>query len=247
MSAIRLAAIVASVGNRMNCIACGTRTGGNVRNCPNCGRTIKAQASRGGAASNEASSTPLEASSAQAPTMRRGASQSQAVKPQRKSRATKKAQPAPELEEITGPELATDGAGLGHQEIRALIHDQPDRIEDGLSIFTNANAEPVGIDYQADVGSIDLLAVDDAGGLVAVMVPGRDELGDMPAAKDLVSGALERVGWIRKHIAEQGQEVRALVLLDGPLEDLGYAAAAVAQTVSFKTYRLELSFSDLDA
>ncbi len=144
------------------------------------------------------------------------------------------------------PEFVDDGAGFGHEEIRALIHDQPDRIEDGLSIFTDAKADPVGVDYECEVGLIDLLAVDDAGGLVAVMIPGRDASGLLAPAKDLVSGALECVGWIRKRLAEPGQEVRAIVLLDSPPEDLSYAAAAVSQTVAFKMYRLELSFSQIE-
>lgn len=66
------------------------------------------------------------------------------------------------------------------------------------------------------------------------------------SGKDLVSEALERVGWVRKHIAESQQEVRAIVLLDQVPDDISYSAAAVAATVSFKTWRMEISFSDVD-
>jgi hypothetical protein len=233
----------------MNCTACGTRLGSSERNCPNCGRGRKAQTSSGSTASNDSSGTTLAPSSAKIPSMGQGLRKPDAPKAQPKAAKRAGAKPAPvepEIEEIEPHELVEESGGLGNEGICGLIQDQPDRIEEGLSIYTDAKAEPVGIDYSCDVGLIDLLGVDDAGGLVAVMVPGRDDSGDMPAAKDLVSGALERVGWIRKHLAESGQEVRAVVLLDAPIEDLSYTAAAVAQTVSFKIYRLELRISPLE-
>ncbi len=134
-----------------------------------------------------------------------------------------------------------DGATLGYDEIRGILHEMPDRLEEGLSIYTDSKGRPVGSDYSTDVGFIDLLAIDDAGGLVAVLVePGEGE------GKDVVTIALERVGWIRKHVAEEGQEVRAMVLLQGVPEGLQYTAAAVAETVSFKTFRLEITFSDVE-
>jgi hypothetical protein len=40
--------------------------------------------------------------------------------------------------------------------------------------------------------------------------------------------------------------VRGLVLLPPMPEDLSYAAAAVAGTVSFRTYRMALSFEELE-
>ena len=49
-----------------------------------------------------------------------------------------------------------------------------------------------------------------------------------------------------KHVGEPGQEVRGVVLLRSRPEDLGYAAAAVAGSVSFKTYRMSLVLEDFD-
>ncbi|MCP4036005.1 MAG: hypothetical protein GY733_03650, partial [bacterium] len=66
------------------------------------------------------------------------------------------------------------------------------------------------------------------------------------SGKDLVSAALERVGWVRKHVAEPQQEVRAIVLLEHVPDDTSYTAAAVASTVAFKTWRLEISFNDVE-
>ncbi len=55
------------------------------------------------------------------------------------------------------------------------------------------------------------------------------------------------MGWVRKHLAEGGEEVRGVVVLERLPEDLAYAAAGVAGAVAFKGYQLSLSFHDLQA
>ena len=50
---------------------------------------------------------------------------------------------------------------------------------------------------------------------------------------------------MRKHLAKPGQEVRAIVLLERLPDEVRYAAAALADTVSFKTYRLALTFEEV--
>ena len=60
--------------------------------------------------------------------------------------------------------------------------------------------------------------------------------------KELVGDLLQRIGWVRRHLGTSGEEVRGIVLLDSLPDELGYAAAAVADTVEFKIYRLELTF-----
>ena len=148
------------------------------------------------------------------------------------------------VDEIPLNEVAVSSPGMS--EIREWIHDFPDRLEDGLSIYTDADAEPVGVDFPTDVGEIDLLARDDAGGLIVILVPAPAADGGALVGKDLVSDALERVSWVRKHVAKPSQEVRAIVLLDQIPEDFSYAAAAVASTLAFKTYRLEVNFTDVE-
>lgn len=141
-------------------------------------------------------------------------------------------------------EERVDVPTMSPEQIRAMIHARPDCLEDGLSIYTDAAAMPVGVEYETDVGPIDLLARDDAGGLVVVLIALG---GDDPApGKELVSAALERVGWVRKHVAEPEQEVRAIVLLEQVPDDTIYAAAAVASTLTFKTCRVEVCFDEVD-
>jgi hypothetical protein len=136
---------------------------------------------------------------------------------------------------ITKPLVATDSSGL-----RALLAEQPETLEPGLEIFCSDDGTPVGADYSTGVGDIDLLARDAEGGLVVVMISERDQ-GD-----ELVAEVLQRVGWVRKHLGEKNQQVRGIVLCESAPENLSYAAAAVAGTVAFKTYRVALTFEDLE-
>ncbi len=129
---------------------------------------------------------------------------------------------------------------LRTDDIRKLVARQPDLVEPGLSAHQDAEGQDIGSRYETEVGEIDLLARDDAGAWVAVLV------GEVEQGKDLVSEALQRVGWVRKHLAQEGQEVRGVVLLEALPEDLGYAASAVADTISFKTWRVELAFDDAE-
>ena len=62
----------------------------------------------------------------------------------------------------------------------------------------------------------------------------------------LVAEVLKRIGWVRKHLGQGKKKVRGVVLCDSAPEDLSYAAAAVSDTVRFKTYRVALAFDDLE-
>ena len=70
-------------------------------------------------------------------------------------------------------------------------------------------------------------------------------MADEDPQSDLIASVLQRVGWVHKHLGKDGRGVRAIVLTQPLPEDLQYAAAAVAGTITFKTYRVALSFDDL--
>ena len=241
--------------NAMNCQSCGTRTSPNQRHCPNGGRSL---AARGGATSPNAdasssgqASRSLSPSTAKAPGNAGESPKPVEPKSSRRNKKKEQVQSVPEipLEELSHSSDSDMEAGesrCGVSQIRALIHDRPDCLEQGLSIYTDKKTEPVGIDFSTEVGNIDLLARDDAGGLVVILIPDASSPEVPATGKDTVSDALERVGWVRKHIAEQRQEVRAIVLLDQVPDDISYSASAVASTIAFKTYRLEINFSDVE-
>jgi len=126
------------------------------------------------------------------------------------------------------------------EELRARICERPEILEAGLHVFKEKGKE-LGAGYSTEIGEIDLLAEDAKGALVVVMVPGEG------SAQDFVGEVLQRVGWVAKHVAKPKQTVRAIVLLEPPVPELGYAASAVADTVAFKTWRVALTIDDVDA
>jgi hypothetical protein len=124
--------------------------------------------------------------------------------------------------------------------VRAMLADQPELLEPGLSVYANEKGTPLGAGYTSAVGEIDLLARDADGGLVVVTVA------EHHAVEELISGVLQRIGWVRKHLSRGEEPVRAIVLMDRARDDIAYTAAAVADTVTFKTYRVALRFDDLE-
>jgi hypothetical protein len=113
-------------------------------------------------------------------------------------------------------------------------------IEEGLHLHTDGDGGASGARFETSVGIIDLLARDAAAGWVIVLIA---ESGD---DKELVGDLLQLMGWVRKHLSSEEQEVRAIVLVDSVPEDLGYAAAAISDTVEFKLYRIGLTLEKID-
>jgi len=124
--------------------------------------------------------------------------------------------------------------------VRSILAQQPELIEPGLEVLVDEAGQEIGVQHATDVGVIDLLARDPSGALVAVMVVGPE------AGSDLVGEALHRLGWVRKHLAKNDEDVRGVVLTDHLEEQVAYAAAAVSGTLRFKSYALSLSLVDLE-
>ncbi|UCE85408.1 MAG: DUF91 domain-containing protein [Deltaproteobacteria bacterium] len=141
----------------------------------------------------------------------------------------------------SSPPTASPVFDLQPEEVRVLLAEHPELLEEGLATFTDKKGKPVGAGYAAaDVGEIDVLARDASGGFVVVMVP------DRAAGDEIVGEILQRMGWVRKHLVQDRKEVRGIVVLDEAPESLRYTAAAVAGTVAFKSYRVALSFDDIE-
>ena len=96
-----------------------------------------------------------------------------------------------------------------------------------------------GVDLSTPVGSIDLLARDRDGALVVVAVP------DPRDSDSLIADMLARIGYVRKHFATDKKAVRGIVVIEEIPEELAYTAAGVSQTISFKAYRVALTFHPL--
>ena len=156
------------------------------------------------------------------------------------------ADPTDEKDEKDEPPIVATGGrerSFGSPDpeaLRAMLADQPELHEPGLSLSTSEKGTPQGAGYTSGVGEIDLLAWDGQGALVVVMIAGEDD------GAELVSAILQRIGWVSKHLSGKSQRVRGIVLLDKFREEIGYSAAAVSDKVSFKTWRMALMFNELE-
>ncbi|MFQ5801579.1 MAG: hypothetical protein ACE5JQ_01620 [Candidatus Methylomirabilales bacterium] len=137
-------------------------------------------------------------------------------------------------------ETNTPVFSLGPAGLRELLAKQPEMLEPGLGVVTDKGGQPVGAGLSTQVGIIDLLARDGSGALVVVMVAERGQ------GEELVGETLQRIGWVRKNLGKGKQRVRGIVLVEEAPENLSYAAAAVAETILFKAYRVGVTFQDLE-
>lgn len=202
----------------MNCRNCMTRVGAGARRCPNCGRDL----ANPGPGAEEAEAPSLAPVAAPREGRRRAEARERAP---REPRA-----PAPRLPALT----------LDPVEVRALIAANPGWVERGLRVYEEGG-RPLGAAFSTAVGTIDLLAQDDAGGLVVVTVA------EGEPQKEMVLDLLERIGFVRTQIAADGQEVRGLLLVERLPDPVRYAIAALGDTVSVKAWRVALSFEELPA
>ena len=188
-----------------------TRVSAGTRRCPNCGRDITNPLT-----GDEAEATSL----APVPAPR--------TEGKRKAEAKGRAPQAPRPSRPKPLSFTLDPA-----EVRTLVAATPALVEPGLRAYQDGGSVPTA------VGEIDLLALDDAGGLVVVMVA------EGEPGKEVVLELLERIGFVRTQVAESGQEVRWLLLAERLSEPTRYTIAALGGTVAIKSWRLALTFDDV--
>jgi hypothetical protein len=226
------------------CKACNTRFGTKMGACPNCGRRAAEHAVEEGVnplTPSEASPLPLAAvmpddDETHADVAVELGEEVVVPKPKPASPAVKKSSaPAPRP-----PEPGPTVFHLNPSQVRTLIAEQPDLLERGLAIYADEDGQPMGANFPTPVGEIHLVARDAKGNFVVILVP------DPGDATKSVADVLQRMGWVRKHLVRDNKEVRGFVLLDQLPEEVAYAAAGVAGAVTFKTFRVALTFHDLD-
>jgi hypothetical protein len=225
----------------MYCETCHEHLKSGTRRCPNCGQATKGSQDLGSGSVRD-TAIPAAYLLPPAPELVKEEAKVAETKPKvtknqprptaRKASPAKKPAPTPSSAEPSF-DLSPDG-------IRDLLIARPELIEEGLRVHTDADGIASGARFETSVGEIDLLARDAAAGWVVVLVA------DSGQGKELVGDLLQLVGWVRKHLSAEGQEIRAVVLVDSVPEDLGYAAAAVSDTVEFKLYRVGLTLEKVD-
>lgn len=216
------------MGSAMHCKLCNTRLGENVRFCPNCGNDA-------GSLSARETKPKSPRSMARLPIRARktGAVELELAQPADPSELSGPIRPVPRA--AASPALLSPDPAA----VREMLAGRAELLEPGLRIHGDAQGKTLGVDFSTDVGEIDLLARDSSGGYVVVMIAERGQ------GEDSIPEVLQRIGWVRKHLATGNEKVRGVLLLDQPPESLSYAAAAVADTITFKTYRMTLCFEDL--
>ena len=232
------------------CRACNTRYEGGLKACPRCGRRSSEGSVDSGASGSGSSGPgstapteplpPVELVEAEVGVDLELGEQDivegrQAVaKGARRSR--RKTDPPASRGRVREP--APPVIALEPAQVRTLVGEQPGLLEKGLGVHSDEDGQPVGVDYVTPVGDIDLLARDKRGDLVVVMVPEPNEF------ESVVPDIVQRIGWVRKHLAE-GNDVRGIVVMQELPEAVGYAAAGVAGMVSFRAFRVALSFHEI--
>jgi len=238
------------------CKSCNTRFGSTMQACPSCGRRAADHAVEESAATGrpqEASPLPLRPIAAKqddnleveleevavvkpnkpkaqpgAPSVVSPASANRPAPPQPAARVRPKGEPGPTV------------FHLSPSQVRTLIAEQPDLIAKGFSIYADEKGKAVGANFPTPVGDIDVLARDAKGNYTVIMVPEQID----PAR--LVPDILQRMGWVRKHLATGDKEVRSIVVLEQLPEEVAYAAAGAGGNLAFKAFRVALTFHDLD-
>ncbi len=246
----------------MNCRSCNTRLPHGAKVCPNCGHSERAEGlidGTGGAAPETESEaiSPLSPSSCTPRVERVGEDdagielrdevelslEAAMLRPESASdgesraphRADSAACPPP-----SAPSQPTFPLALESPQLAQLLVEQPELLEPGLGIYVDESGAEVGARYATEVGEIDLLARDQSGAVVVVMVAGSE------SAQAMISAMLQRLGWVRKHLLKNEQSVRGILVLERMDKEIGYAAAAVSDSIDFKTWRLSLSFEHLE-
>ena len=211
----------------MHCKLCNTRLGENVRFCPNCGNDAGSLTGK--------ETRPKAGRMARLPLRARkpGDTELELDEPADPGDSSGPVRAAPR--KAGGPALLVPEP----TSVREMLGNRPELLEAGLRVHTDAQGKPVGVDFFTEVGEVDLLGRDATGSYVVVMVAAQGQ------GEDYVAEVLQRIGWVRKHLATGSDKVRGILLMDQPPESLSYAAAAVADTVTFKTYRMSLCFEDL--
>lgn len=236
----------------MYCQSCQTKLSPRDESCPTCGRRASGKRDLGSSSSNAdsqrayplppATSLDPDSSGTSSPASRASTASAPRRAPpggveRRKAdrrQGGRTAAPAARASSgSAGPDLS-----VRPSDVRRMLVADPGRIEPGLELHRE-DGRSVGADYSTAVGEIDLLCRDDSGGwvVIAVAEPGR--------GKEIVGDVLQRMGWVRRHLGKSGQEVRGIVLLESLPDDLGYAAAAVSDSVEFKLYQLALTLESV--
>ncbi len=119
------------------------------------------------------------------------------------------------------------------RDLHEFLFRNLDFLEEGLQPYEGRT----GSEYSTDAGRIDILAVDRNGDLVVIEIK-------TGTVKDKVMGQIMRyVGFVKEHIAEKTQDVRAIIVADDFDENLKYSKL-MFPNLELKRYEVSFEFTE---
>lgn len=139
-------------------------------------------------------------------------------------------------EDISQDIVVTDTALSFERDLESSLSSNIEQLESGLSIYDRDELYGLQLDTGA-VGRIDILATDSKDRLVVIELKAGE-------AGDRVCGQLLRyMGWVKRELAQEGQEVRGMIVANSFKDQLKYAIETLP-TVTLKRYTINFSFFD---
>jgi hypothetical protein len=136
-----------------------------------------------------------------------------------------------ELEEIESAEVSLKL----ERDLEDFIVENLHIIEPDLVLYQDENGQS-GRQYPTDVGTIDILCKNQSDFVLVELKKGR--------TSDQVVGQISRyIGWIKEFVAEQGQNIRGIIIVHDFDPKLKYAVRA-HDNLQLKYYEIQLKFID---
>ena len=117
--------------------------------------------------------------------------------------------------------------GISEENLERLIVENLNQVESGLRLIKRQ--------YTVPVGRIDLLCEDRKGRLVVIEIKRHDA-----KTEELIGQIARYMGYVDKHLAKRGQNVRGIVVVGRPDQRLAYAAQAIPN-LEIKKFQVTLS------
>lgn len=131
------------------------------------------------------------------------------------------------------PPEGTGATFAAEAHLREYLVKNLHKVEEGLELYTSDDGTQVGVEFQTEMGRIDILSVDKAGGFLVIELK-------VERGPDEVCGQIMRyVGWVKRNLAG-GKPVRGLIIARHISDRIRYALADVPD-VSSREYELNIT------
>jgi len=149
--------------------------------------------------------------------------------------------PQPISEAVDEPDYGSESFALECQLEEFLLENwERTPLAKEWLIFKTPDDPEAGNQYPTDIGRIDILAMHKEQPRFLVVELKRNQSTDQT-----VGQALRYIGWVKRHLAQDGQSVEALIIAKRADESAQYALSTLSN-VSMMTYEVEFRLNDLE-